>query len=320
MFSGKFDLKLPSADEVRNMAENSMGSVRNLAENSMGSMRNMAESSMSNVNANLSNMNVNMPSMNMNMNMPSLERVRNMATGVGIGGSSSSSSSNAYKSAPVAEKSANTNQEHDENTSVHSTDQLLPDEEGLGNTNPVNGGVGELIGSATQSASGWFSSVTGITLSAEEEQADEWDLTYFCGQMSLKTRVQGFIICYSLGSLLLFMSSLSVGLVFIRPSKFAMPYTVGSVLSLASSLFFVGPKRFVRTMFDPTRRRSSIVYIFSLIGTLVTVLFLHSGILTLLLLMVQISSYLWLIASYIPYGRTMLLKLMEKLLSFIIGS
>mmetsp|Transcript_5923 Transcript_5923/g.6808 ORF Transcript_5923/g.6808 Transcript_5923/m.6808 type:complete len:302 (+) Transcript_5923:211-1116(+) len=301
MFSGKF--QLPSADEFRSIAENGVGSVRGFAENGMENVKNMAESGMSTMNVQMSNLpsmsevGKNLPTVQMSVPKLDLSRLRG-----GQNERDAESIGNGMK----------TRSSGDQKVTLSDTDQLLAAEEGSG--------VSDMLSSAGQSASSWFSNATGISMDAAEEEEEVWDVSYFCPDMSLKTRIKGFLICYSLGSVMLFLSSLSAGLILIRPSKFAFPYTIGSILSLGSSLFFVGPKKFAKTVFDPVRKMSTIVYILSLIGTLVTVLFLRSGILTFCMLVVQISSYLWLIASYVPYGRTMLLKLVNKIISLILGS
>ena len=56
-------------------------------------------------------------------------------------------------------------------------------------------------------------------------------------------------------------------------------------------------------MVDKERRICSIIYVCALTGTLVFALVLHSKLLVLLCLMVQIPAYIWYCASYIPFAR-----------------
>lgn len=97
-----------------------------------------------------------------------------------------------------------------------------------------------------------------------------------------------------------------VGFIVIKPSKFALPYTLGAMFSLGSSFFLVGPKRFASTMFGPTRRAASAVYIACIFCTLLAALWLHSGLLTFVFVVAQFAAYVYLMASYIPFGRSML--------------
>ena len=50
-----------------------------------------------------------------------------------------------------------------------------------------------------------------------------------------------------------FLSTFMVSMILIRPVKFALPYTLGALLSLGSTSFLVGPWRQLSSMFDPTR-------------------------------------------------------------------
>jgi hypothetical protein len=60
-------------------------------------------------------------------------------------------------------------------------------------------------------------------------------------------------------------------------------------------------------MVDPDRRICSIIFACALAGTLVSALVLHSKLLVLLCLVVQIPAYIWYCASYIPFARDCIL-------------
>eukprot|EP00808_Paulinella_micropora_P005616 g48621.t1 len=132
-----------------------------------------------------------------------------------------------------------------------------------------------------------------------------------CG-MSRTQRLYGFVCCLMLGLLCSALSSLFVGMILIRPIKFAFPYTLGSLLSIGSTTFLVGPSRQLRTMFDPIRRWASMTYLTSLFATLYFAVIEHSGTLTLAMLAIQFMSFIWYSASYIPYARTVILSCLTR--------
>lgn len=52
------------------------------------------------------------------------------------------------------------------------------------------------------------------------------------------------------------------------PRTFAKWYTLGSILLIISSMFLMGPWSQMKTMFHKSRAPATIVYMFSIIGTL----------------------------------------------------
>ena len=100
------------------------------------------------------------------------------------------------------------------------------------------------------------------------------------------------------------------------PVPFALNYSFGNLLALASSWFLCGPKRQYRNMFDERRRLTSLTYLSCLVGTLVVVFIpcptgLRLGTL-LLLLITQCGASLWYSLSYIPYGRRTALNIFKR--------
>mmetsp|Transcript_6004 Transcript_6004/g.11203 ORF Transcript_6004/g.11203 Transcript_6004/m.11203 type:complete len:205 (+) Transcript_6004:260-874(+) len=171
--------------------------------------------------------------------------------------------------------------------------------------------VGDAEGTA-DSSRGWFHSLPSFRREPELEEEEQGPNLFsdenlsVCGEMSYQTRLYGFLACFAMGTILSISSSFMVPALVFNPAKFALPYTLGNILSVASSLFFVGPNRFCATMFNESRRLASILYFTTMLGTLFAALILHSGFLAFILIVVQFASYLWLMASYIPFGRRML--------------
>ena len=131
--------------------------------------------------------------------------------------------------------------------------------------------------------------------------------------LSLKERLIGFGICFGLGLLFQFMSMGSIlGVLLGRPNKFAFLYTCGNIISIFGTFFLVGPKRQLKNMANPYRRKASIIFVSSIILTLVSLYVLHSRILTIIFVLVQFGAYIYYIMSYIPYGQDCLYYLTRR--------
>eukprot|EP01016_Furgasonia_blochmanni_P037996 TRINITY_DN4543_c0_g3_i2.p1 TRINITY_DN4543_c0_g3~~TRINITY_DN4543_c0_g3_i2.p1 ORF type:complete len:231 (+),score=13.69 TRINITY_DN4543_c0_g3_i2:99-791(+) len=128
-------------------------------------------------------------------------------------------------------------------------------------------------------------------------------------QLSFQERLLCFAGCWVVGLLVQFMSFGSFAQIALgNPTPFALSITIGNILSLMGTGFLVGFKRQFTNMSDPNRLYTSIVYVGAIIMTLFSAFVLHSGILCLLSVLVQIGAYFWYCASYIPYARTCILN------------
>ncbi|KAG0329954.1 hypothetical protein BGZ99_009398 [Dissophora globulifera] len=127
-----------------------------------------------------------------------------------------------------------------------------------------------------------------------------------CLQLDRTQRLYGFGICFVVGFLISILSTLALttGLL----ALFAVLFSLGNILSLLSTTFLIGPGKQLRTMFAPVRMVASIVFLGLLVTTLVVAFTIQSSILCLILCIVQFLALFWYSASYIPYGRTAIKK------------
>mmetsp|Transcript_35918 Transcript_35918/g.89368 ORF Transcript_35918/g.89368 Transcript_35918/m.89368 type:complete len:392 (-) Transcript_35918:72-1247(-) len=140
-----------------------------------------------------------------------------------------------------------------------------------------------------------------------------------CPRLSYQVRLMGFAICFLLGFVLSLASLTSVTQLLLgNPKPFATKYTLGNAISICSSMFVMGPTTQCQNMFHPDRRGASMLYIGSMIGTFVSVSALHSGILTLLCVAMQMGALLWYVFSYIPYGRVCLRRCFNSAMRFVV--
>ncbi|KAF9397382.1 hypothetical protein BGX21_008928 [Mortierella sp. AD011] len=128
-----------------------------------------------------------------------------------------------------------------------------------------------------------------------------------CFNLDRTQRLYGFGICFVVGFLISILStlSLSTGMV----GLFAVFFTLGNIISLLSTTFLIGPGKQIRTMFAPVRMVASIVFLSLIVITLVVAFTLNNAsLLCLILCIIQFLALFWYSASYIPYGRAAIKK------------
>ena len=133
--------------------------------------------------------------------------------------------------------------------------------------------------------------------------------------LSLKDRLIGFAICFVFGYLLEFMALGSlVGLLLGRSKKFAFLYTTGNIVSIFGTFFLIGPQRQLKYMLDPIRKGASLIFIFSIILTIISIYLFKSKLLVVLCVIIQFGAFIWYVMSYIPYGRDCLRTISQIIL------
>ncbi|CAH0473545.1 unnamed protein product [Peronospora belbahrii] len=143
------------------------------------------------------------------------------------------------------------------------------------------------------------------------------DLKYECG-LTKRQRLYGAIICYLFGTLCGFLSTLMMWGGPKHLKQFAFFYTLGTICSIGSSLFLIGPMRQLQVMCMPVRRIACCVWLSAMFTTLVIAFGFPKAVpLILLLIVIQYSAMLWYGASFIPYGRAVLRKSCFKAASYV---
>ncbi|CAH0486920.1 unnamed protein product [Peronospora farinosa] len=139
---------------------------------------------------------------------------------------------------------------------------------------------------------------------------------WLCPSLSYQERVIGCLTCFMLGFLLSLGSTFRLArLVHGNPAPFAVGYTIGNLLSIGCTTFFVGPWKQIQTMFHAKRRYSAVVYV---VFIFVTLLFCfshhihHRLLLVLLSVLVQFLALVWYTLSYVPYGRSIAMSCCKR--------
>ncbi|KAG0300458.1 hypothetical protein BGZ97_003225 [Linnemannia gamsii] len=127
-----------------------------------------------------------------------------------------------------------------------------------------------------------------------------------CFTLNRTQRLYGFGICFIVGFFISILSTMALATGMI--SVFAVFFTFGNIISLLSTTFLIGPGKQIKTMFAPVRMVASIVFLAMLVVTLIVAFTLQNAILCLILCIVQFLALFWYSASYIPYGRAAIKK------------
>ncbi|EWC48400.1 hypothetical protein DRE_02169 [Drechslerella stenobrocha 248] len=131
---------------------------------------------------------------------------------------------------------------------------------------------------------------------------EEEDAGWFA--MSRWDRMLGFAIC-NLGAAVCFTICFFLLPTFIFTSrKFAILWTVGSMLFLSSWALLYGPVSYARHLLSPERLPFTGIYFGSIALTLYFAVGLHRSGLTLIACAVQLCALVWYLVSYFPMGST----------------
>ena len=125
-----------------------------------------------------------------------------------------------------------------------------------------------------------------------------------CPDLSLKTRILGFIISFIVG-IFMMISSISQLLTLALGGQkwFALWYTCGNIVCLSSSFFLMGPKKQCENMMKPERKKTSLLLFFSMFACLIMAFTGISKIIILVAIGVQFITLIWYVLSYIPGGQ-----------------
>jgi hypothetical protein len=150
------------------------------------------------------------------------------------------------------------------------------------------------------------SSVTGSVKGASDDVSQE--IKGLCPGLSYKERLIGALSCAALGLVIDIFATLALFLGKAHVPDFAVLYTLGNLTAICGSAFVVGPCRQLKVMFKPVRAVSAVVYLGAMVMTIVVAIVYPSILLIFLMMLVQYCALVWYGASFIPYGRTCILK------------
>lgn len=122
-----------------------------------------------------------------------------------------------------------------------------------------------------------------------------------CPDLDYKTRIVGFCITFGIG-ILCYMFSFP--LILATPYFFGLVFTSGSICSTMATFFLCGPKKQWKNMMKPYRAVVSLVFLGTIVATVVFGFILSGSTLVVAILAAaQFCAMVWYALSYIPYGR-----------------
>ncbi|XP_031625889.1 vesicle transport protein SFT2B [Contarinia nasturtii] len=120
--------------------------------------------------------------------------------------------------------------------------------------------------------------------------------------LSWSTRIKMFCFCFVIGIVFSLMGSLVI-ILHLGYTRFAIFYTLGNIISMASTCFLVGPVKQMKNMFAEKRIIATIIVIISFVCTLIAAIWLKKGLLAFVCIIIQSLAMTWYSLSYIPYAR-----------------
>lgn len=122
-----------------------------------------------------------------------------------------------------------------------------------------------------------------------------------CTSLDWSTRIQGFLFTFGIGMILSIGGT--VNLYLLNFPAFAILYSLGTVVSLGSSMFLRGPIAQLKAMVEPTRAAATAAMLIFTFLTLMAGLYWENPGLTMLFFILQYMASIWYMLSYIPFAR-----------------
>ena len=136
-----------------------------------------------------------------------------------------------------------------------------------------------------------------------------------CPDLDFKTRILGFLLTFIIGVIMMIGSIKQLfTIAFSGQRFFAVWYSLGNIVCIASTFFLTGPKKQCEKIIEPTRFKTSIVLFGSIICSLIFGIFGFSKILVLLTVAIQFCALIWYVLSYVPMGRTYCGKCLKNIM------
>ncbi|GME72132.1 unnamed protein product [[Candida] boidinii] len=127
------------------------------------------------------------------------------------------------------------------------------------------------------------------------EEPEWFKLSRFERLMGFVILILGSVACFTLGILLFPVLAL-------KPRKFAMLWTLGSLLFVISFSLLQGPMDYIKHLLSKERLPFTLIFFGSVFSTIYCATILKSTILTLITGIIEIFSVLYYTLSYFPYG------------------
>ncbi|ORX97736.1 SFT2-domain-containing protein [Basidiobolus meristosporus CBS 931.73] len=127
----------------------------------------------------------------------------------------------------------------------------------------------------------------------------------------------GFFICVGVGLLCFTLAFFTLPIIVVRPQKFALAFTMGSILMMTSFALLKGPVSHFRHIISKERLPFTLTYGSSLLLTLYFAVVAHQYIGTIIFCVIQLIALVWYFVSYLPGGTASLISLSRNATSLL---
>ncbi len=121
--------------------------------------------------------------------------------------------------------------------------------------------------------------------------------------LSYGERFKGFAVLLSSSGCFFVIAFMFLPTIALFPGKFALAFSLASLLFMGSFAFLRGPAKHFRSMLAPDRLPFSITYVGSLLLTIYSCMTAKGYIITLSSVIFQIASLMWYASSFLPGGK-----------------
>lgn len=129
----------------------------------------------------------------------------------------------------------------------------------------------------------------------------------FFRELTWTQRMQGFLVLLSMALFTTLMSWCALWMS--NYWKYSVLSSLGSLLSMLSTIVLMGPTTQLAYMFDEYRFNASVMYIGSLFLAFFVAIIFQSVLLCVLCGILQYAALIWYSLSYVPYGRETLVNI-----------
>jgi hypothetical protein len=132
----------------------------------------------------------------------------------------------------------------------------------------------------------------------------------------MQQRIIGFCVCVGIGYMISFCATLILfgGYTASHIRTFAELYIAGNLIAITATAFFVGPRRMCQRMVAKRRRVATAVWFSLMIAVFVCAICKVNLFIIIGLIILETMAGIWYAASYIPWGRRMIVACCETTL------
>ncbi|XP_071502724.1 uncharacterized protein [Diadema antillarum] len=139
-----------------------------------------------------------------------------------------------------------------------------------------------------------------------------------CPSLSRQQRIMGFVGCLLAGIFCFALAWTFAPMIVLKPRKFALLYTLGSLFSVCSFSLLWGPMNHLRHLCSKERMPFTATYFGTMFATLYFSMIKHVTLMTIVCAILQMCALVWYVMSYIPGGQTGL-KFFTKVFTSVAG-